>query len=159
MPFPTPRPPNPLLRVGRSHSGFGIFATGPIPTGRFLMEYWGELVPTEDANKVGGRYLFDLENGKTILGGTRKNTARYINHACVPNAEVRIAKNRVFIHAIKPIKTGEELSYDYGTEYFEAFIGEKHCRCKRCVKRREAKRTTKKAPITRTPRKGQESEG
>lgn len=145
----SPRPPHPSLRVGRSATGFGVFTTADIPAGRFLMEYWGELVPTERANTIGGRYLFDLENGNTILGGTRKNTARYINHACVPNAEVRITKNRVFIHSIKPIRAGQEVSYDYGTEYFEAFIGKDHCRCAACEKRRSRSKTmirTKKKP-------------
>ncbi len=151
MPHPTPRPPHPGLRVGRSASGFGIFATEDIPSGRFLMEYWGELVPTPKADTVGGRYLFDLENGKTILGGTRKNTARYINHACAPNAEVRIAKDRVFIHAIKPIKAGEEIAYDYGTEYFEEYIGKAHCRCRACVRRRARSAAKPAARRKKTP--------
>lgn len=135
--YPFPRPPVFALRVGKSPAGFGIYAEEDIPAHRFLMEYWGKLVPSKVADTVGGRYLFDLENGKTILGGTRKNIARYINHACYPNAEVRIKKNRIFIYSTKRIKTGDQIGYDYGKEYFNYYIKPKGCLCKTCIKRRE----------------------
>lgn len=137
MPYPSPRPPLFPLRVGRSATGFGLFATEDIPARRFLIEYWGKLVPSEVADKVGGRYLFDLENGKAILGATRKNTARYINHACKPNAEVRIVKDRIYIFSTKRIKAGEEVTYDYGKDYFDTFIKPFGCLCLTCVKRRK----------------------
>ena len=137
MPHPLPRPPIFPLRLGRSVTGFGIFAVEDIPAKRFIIEYWGKLVPSEVANAIGGRYLFDLENGKTILGSTRKNIARYVNHACRPNAEVRIAKNRVYIYSTKRIKAGEQVTYDYGKEYFDTFITAEKCLCRTCVKRRK----------------------
>ncbi len=139
MRYPVPRPPTYAFRVGRSSSGFGIFVLEEIPARRFIIEYWGKLVRSEIADTVGGRYLFDLENGFTVLGGTRKNIARYINHACRPNAEVRFEKNRIFIYSTKRIKAGEEITYDYGKEYFNMFIKPHGCRCKTCVKRREKK--------------------
>jgi SET domain-containing protein len=137
MPYPFPRPPIHELRVGRSATGFGIFAVHDIPARSFITEYWGKLVPDEVANKVGGRYLFELENGKTILGSTRKNTARYVNHSCRPNAEVRIPGDRVFIYSTKRIKAGEEINYDYGKEYFEAFIKPYGCACQKCAKKKK----------------------
>lgn len=136
MLYPSPRPPRFPLRVGRSASGFGIFAVEEIPAHRFVIEYWGKLVRSEKADEIGGRYLFDLENGKTILGGTRKNIARYANHACRPNAEVRISKNRVYLYSTKRIKAGDEVTYDYGKEYFDEFITKRNCRCRTCVKHR-----------------------
>jgi len=56
----------------------------------------------------------------TIDGSVRKNIARYINHACKPNAEsdVSARKRKVVIRAIKNIEPGEEINYDYGTDYF-----------------------------------------
>ncbi len=134
MAYPTPRPPVFPLRVGKSTSGFGIFAVEDIPAKRFIIEYWGKLVPSEVADTVGGRYLFDLENGKTILGSTRKNIARYINHACRPNAETRGSGNRIYIFSTKRIKAGEEITYNYGKEYFTAFIKPHGCRCRTCMK-------------------------
>ncbi|MFA5935311.1 MAG: SET domain-containing protein-lysine N-methyltransferase [Patescibacteria group bacterium] len=140
MPYPSPRPSTFSLHVGRSATGFGIFADEDIPKGRFIIDYWGKLVPSEVADGIGGRYLFDLENGKTILGGTRKNIARYVNHACRPNAEVRISKNHVYIYSTKRIKAGEEVTYDYGKEYFDEFIKAHRCLCRTCVKKRKYKR-------------------
>lgn len=133
MHYPIPRPPRYELRIGRGSSGFGIFAVEEIPKHRFIIEYWGKLVRSDIADKVAGRYLFDLENGKTVLGGTRKNIARYINHACRPNAEVRFVKNRIYIYSSKRIKVGEEITYDYGKEYFDTFIKPRGCHCKRCM--------------------------
>jgi SET domain-containing protein len=135
MPYPIPRPQIVPLRVGRSQSGLGIFAVEDIPKNTFLIEYWGKLVSSDVADRVGGRYLFDLENGKAVLGGTRKNIARYINHACRPNAEVRFSKNRIYIYSTKRIKAGEEITYDYGKEYFNEYIKPHGCRCASCVKK------------------------
>ena len=44
------------------------------------------------------------------------NAARWINHACNPNCESDIDEehHRVFIKALRKIKPGEELFYDYG---------------------------------------------
>lgn len=134
MQYPSPRPPIYQLRVGKSRAGFGLFAQEDIPSRAFLIEYWGEVVPTEKADEIGGRYLFDLENGKTILGGTRKNIARYANHGCKPNAEVRVQKDRVYIYSIKKIKAGDEVTWDYGKEYFDWFIKPYGCVCKGCEK-------------------------
>lgn len=136
MRYPVPRPPLFALRVGKGSSGFGIFAKEEIPKGRFIIEYWGKLVSSKVADTVGGHYLFDLENGKAVLGATRKNIARYINHACRPNAEVRISQNRIFIYSIKRIKAGEEIAYDYGKDYFNFYIKPHGCRCKSCLKKK-----------------------
>lgn len=135
--YPFPRPPRFSLRVRRSAAGLGLFAEEDIPSRSFLIEYWGKLVSSEAANRIGGKYLFDLENGKAILGALRKNTARYANHSCKPNAEVRISKNRVFIYSTKPIKAGEEIGYDYGKEYVDAYIKPHGCLCRSCLKKKD----------------------
>lgn len=137
MPNPFPRPTAFLLHVRRSAAGFGLFAAEDIPPKRFIIEYWGKLVPDEIANKVAGRYLFDLGNGKTILGATRKNIARYVNHACRPNSEARGYGNRILIYSKKPIKAGEEITYNYGKEYVDAYIKPHGCLCKTCQRKRE----------------------
>lgn len=137
MPYPFPRPPVFSLRVRKSATGLGLFVVDEIPARRFIIEYWGKLVATEVADRVGGKYLFDLENGKTVLGGTRKNIARYVNHACRPNAEVRFVKNRIYIYSTKRIKAGDEVTIDYGKEYHDTYIKPKGCLCKGCVKKRQ----------------------
>lgn len=134
MPHPKPRPPQFRLKVRRSRTGLGLYALEDIPRHRFVIEYVGRLVPDVVADRIGGKYLFDLENGKHILGGERKNIARYANHACKPNSEVRVSKSRVYIWTTKRIRAGEEINYDYGKEYFDEYIKPYGCRCQSCNK-------------------------
>ena len=142
MKYAFPRPPQFAVRVRKSVAGLGLFAEEEIPKGRFIIEYWGDLMTDEDAQYVGGKYLFELENGKTIDGKKRENIARYANHSCKPNAEVRIVGNRVFIFSTKRIKAKDEIVYDYGEEYFDYYIKPHGCRCKAC--------TDKKIPAKKT---------
>ncbi len=139
MKFPSPRPPQFLLRVRKSSSGLGLFAEEEIPKGRFVIEYHGTLMSDEKAQKIGGRYLFELENGNTIVGTMRSNTARYANHSCKGNTEVRIKGNRVFLFSTKKITSGDEITFDYGQEYHDVYIKPNGCRCSPCAKKRTAK--------------------
>lgn len=68
-----------------------------------------------------------------IDGNIPANTARFINHSCAPNCEIDIRDRRVYIFALRTIKPGEELSYDYGQEYFEMHLAAR-CRCAKCFK-------------------------
>lgn len=128
------------LLVKKSTAGLGLFAGDPIKRGTRVIEYFGEMIPTEEADKRGGRYLFDIDKNWTIDGKERANIARYINHSCVPNcyAEVDLDRKKVFIFAKRNIKEGEELSYNYGKSYWRDIIGgEKKCRCEKCKKSRK----------------------
>lgn len=120
---------DPRLVVKRSHSGLGMFAKEPIKKGSFIIEYVGKRIPTKVADTLPGRYFFEIDSTWTIDGSTRTNTARYINHSCDPNCEAEIDEHdRILISAIKNIAKDEELSFDYGEEYFEEFLKE-DCRC------------------------------
>lgn len=125
----TPRKSPFNLSVKRSSAGLGIFTNVAIPKRRFIIEYWGELMTDEESSYIGGKYLFELGNGKTVNGATRKNIARYINHSCNPNCEIEIVGNKIFVYSLRSIQPGEELTYDYGEEYFDMFIKPHGCRC------------------------------
>jgi uncharacterized protein len=133
--LPYPRPPFAGIALRRGLSGFGIFATQPIKKGTFVLEYWGPILNDEHMQKKGGKYLFELGKNKTIDGSSRKNTARYMNHACKPNCEVTIRGGRIYIYAIKHIKPGDELTYDYGDEYVREYIKPYGCRCATCKRK------------------------
>lgn len=135
--YPYPRPPHPAIRVRRGLAGLGIFATAPIKKGSFIIEYWGPILNDVQMQKKGGKYLFELAKNKTIDGSSRKNVARYINHACRPNCEVSIKKGRIFINAVKNIRAGDELTYDYGKEYVDEFIKPYGCRCGTCAQKKK----------------------
>ncbi len=99
-----------------------------------MAEYIGERISEDEANRRGGKYLFEINTRWTIDGKDRKNLARYINHSCTPNCypEVDERARRVFIYAKKKILPGEELTYDYGTTYCKEYIYPLGCRCENC---------------------------
>ncbi len=136
MPHPFPRPTKYKLLVKKSAAGLGLYADEAIPKGKFLIEYCGKIISKKEADKLSGRYLFQIAPDKFIEGSTRKNTARYINHSCRGNCEAIGPAGRVYIFTKKNIKAGEELTYNYGKEYFDEFIKQYGCRCTKCVKKK-----------------------
>lgn len=129
MAYRYPRRSKYRLRVKRSKAGLGLFSDSEIKRGDFVVEYFGPVLNDDEADSRGGKYLFALDDELTIDGTARDNIARYINHSCEPNCLPEIVGKRVFIHATRLIKPGEELTYDYGDEYFEDFIEPHGCRC------------------------------
>jgi len=137
------------VRIGRSSSGLGLFATAPFRKGEFIAQYWGRKLTEAQADAVNNKYLFELNGKWTIDGATRRNTARYINHACRPNGKIDIAKGMIVIRAKRTIQPGEEITYHYGRNYFIAFIKPHGCRCAHCKQARKARR----APRRRSKRR------
>jgi hypothetical protein len=140
---------NKPYRVGRSRTGLGLFATQPIKKGTKIVRYFGPLLDSKKKkdDAIENKYLFELNNRWTIDGSVRENVARYINHACRPNAEsdVKPRKRKVFIRAIKNIEPGQEINYDYGTDYFKAYLKPIGCKCAACEKKRKKKRAEARA--------------
>ncbi len=121
--------------VQKGSSGLGLFATRAYKRGDRIIEYTGEVISEEEANRRGGKYLFELNDSWTIDGKGRENLARYINHSCVPNAypELTYNEKRVFIFAKRKIAIGEEITYNYGKDYFNRVIKPLGCRCPKCT--------------------------
>ena len=109
--------------------GNGMFAVAPLRKGERLIEYKGQRrthqeVDEGDTGDVesGHTFLFTLNDEYVIDANHGGNSARWINHSCKPNCEAVLEeadgddrrKDRVFIEAIRAIKPGEELTYDYG---------------------------------------------
>ena len=136
------------LDVKRSSAGLGLFAGEPIKKGAKVIEYIGEKITADEANRRGGKYLFEINSKWTIDGTNRKNIARYVNHACgsAANCEAEVKNGRIFILAKKNIATGEELTYDYGEEYFDEHIKPFGCRCAKHAGKGSVKEATK-APL------------
>jgi SET domain-containing protein len=125
----TPRKPQFKLAVRKGISGLGLFALEDIPRGRFIIEYFGPLIDDDEADRRGGRYIFDLGNGWNIDGSVRANIARYANFSCKPNAEAWQEGRRITLWSRRRIKAGEEIFFDYGDDYTEWFIKRHGCRC------------------------------
>jgi hypothetical protein len=152
-------PTNKPYRVGRSPTGLGLFATKPIRKGTKIIRYFGPLLDSKKKkdDAIENKYLFELNNRWTIDGSVRENVARYINHACKPNAEsdVKPRKRKVFIRAIKNIEPGDEINYDYGTDYFKAYLKPIGCKCVACEKKRKKKRAEARAEKLRLKAKAE----
>jgi hypothetical protein len=101
----------------------------------------------EKDDAIENKYLFQINGRWTIDGSVRKNIARYINHSCRPNAEsdVSARKRTVHIRAIKNIAPGEEINYDYGTEYFKEYLKPIGCKCDSCERKRAKQRAEARA--------------
>ncbi len=130
-------------RVGRSRSGLGLFATAPIEKGAFIVEYSGRRISNAEAERLekrGSRYMYEINSRWTVDGSSRRNIARYANHSCRPNAESDVVKGTVILRAIKKIKPEEEITYDYGEEYFEIFLKPVGCKCVKCREKRRKRR-------------------
>jgi uncharacterized protein len=140
------------FRVGRSRTGLGLFATEPIKKRAFIVQYSGRKLTTEQADILearGNRYLYEINSRWTIDGTTRRNLGRYANHSCRPNAESHSIGHTVIIRAIKTIKPGDEITYDYGKDYYRNVITPSGCRCDKCRERRAEARAKLRARAKR----------
>jgi uncharacterized protein len=133
--------------IRRTATGLGYFALEPIPKGKRIAEYTGPYLLNEEVDQRRGKYFFGVNSRWSIDGSPRSNIARYINHSCRPNAEALISGRRVWIWSKRNIKPGEEVTYDYGEEYFEDIIKPMGCKCEKCAAKagRGKKRTRGRA--------------
>jgi len=122
------------FKVFKSSAGLGLKTLRDWKKGQTIIEYLGEKITSDEADRRGGRYLFELNDKYTIDGTGRDNLARYINHSCRPNAEAELnaAETRVFMKAKRNIKAGEEITYNYGKTYFDEYIKPYGCLCSHC---------------------------
>ena len=136
-----------IVRKSKIH-GTGVFARTDIPEGTRVIEYVGDRITKAESDRryeiawersqhgnddKGVVYIFTLNKRHDIDGSVRWNTAKYINHSCDFNCETDVIKGRIWIIAMRDIKKGEEVSYNYGYDY-DAY--EDHpCRCgsPRCI--------------------------
>jgi uncharacterized protein len=102
--------------------GKGVFALQDIPEGETIIEYVGDIITWKQAQKApphnpaepNHTFYFHIDNKHVIDATHNGNAARWINHSCKPNCEADERKGRIFIKALRNIKAGEELNYDYG---------------------------------------------
>ena len=136
------------VRVGRSATGLGLFATKPIARNGYIVTYRGKRIPTRKAHererRFGAKYMFEINRQWTIDGSSRRNLGRYVNHSCRPNAEALLRKGHIVFVALCAIAPGEEITLDYGEEYFDLFLKAAGCRCAAClakaIRRRHARK-------------------
>ena len=117
----------------------GLYANQNIKKGTKIIEYKGKIISVKQS-EVSSKfdngkaiYLFNINKKYDLDGDFKFNTARLINHSCDPNCEVFGRGLKIWVYAIKNIKKGDELSYDYGFSYDEDYkqfpckCGSKNC--------------------------------
>ena len=120
-----PPPPHrgPRLQTRRSGvHGKGVFALCDLRAGERLIEYVGEIITWEEAlnrhphdpTNPNHTFYFHVNEDRVIDALYGGNSSRWINHSCGPNCEADEENDRIFIKALRNIKAGEELNYDYG---------------------------------------------
>lgn len=122
-----------VVRPSPIHS-VGVYTSKPIRKGARVVEYDGERITAEEADRrydgVSRTYLYGLDDGKTVIDG--HGLGAYLNHSCDPNCEVDEIKGRVWLFALRDIAAGEELTYDYnlydGEEDAPCLCGAPRCR-------------------------------
>ncbi len=122
---------NEFLEVRQSTiHGTGGYARKDIPAGTMIVEYVGERISKEESNRrceAENEYIFTIDDTHDLDGKVSWNPARFINHSCAPNCEAEWDESRIFINALRDIKQGEELffNYNYDLEDYK----EHPCRC------------------------------
>ena len=126
--------------------GKGVFALAPIRAGKKIIEYTGEVISWKEAlrrhphdpEQPNHTFYFHIDDKHVIDANVGGNAARWINHACDTNCEADEVDGRVFIKALRKLREGDELFYDYGLTIDEPYTKklkrEYVCRCgaKRC---------------------------
>jgi SET domain-containing protein len=119
--MPTPKRKS-RRRITVRHSdihGRGVFANTLIRKGDRIIEYKGKRIKEKVADEKYGddegthTFLFLLDNQIVIDANYQGNSARWINHSCDPNCDANEENGRMYIDALRDIKPGEELTYDY----------------------------------------------
>lgn len=142
-------PPLPIswvARRGRSRiHGRGVYARVAIPAGYVVVEYRGErITKAESARRENARrerlrrggdgstYVFRLNQRHDLDGRRHGNISRFINHSCAPNCRAHKERGRIWIIAIRDIKRGEEITFDYGFPFRKSALHPCHCGCAQC---------------------------
>ena len=117
-----------LYKIKKSNiDNRGLYASKNIKAGTTIIHYKGKLITKKETEKnpkydnEKAIYLFNVNSRYDLDGDFEFNTARLINHSCNPNCEVAGKGLKLWIFALKNIKKGEELSYDYGFSYDENY--------------------------------------
>jgi SET domain-containing protein len=139
---PLPQPEGwEYIRIAKSGvHGRGVFAARDLPKGTCVMEYIGERLTKKEGNRrtdaqwaKGRVYTFELSRRVDLDGSVPENLARLANFSCDPNCESENEGGRhIWIKALRDIKAGEEITYDYNFPLVEpppvCKCGAKTCR-------------------------------
>jgi SET domain-containing protein len=110
--------------------GLGGFAKAGIAIGTRIIEYVGERISKRESLRRcegNNEFIFALNDEEDLDGNVVRNPARFLNHSCAPNCEAELQDDRIWIVAARDIRTGEEITFNYGYDLVD--YREYPCRC------------------------------
>jgi uncharacterized protein len=119
------------VKVAKSKiHGNGCYAATNIDAKRKIGSLAGKIISKKEGRLKVKNYpsisLVELWNGKSLDASEINNELRYINHSCQPNTYMRTFNNHVEFYTLRKIKTGEELTCNYGLTHHD---GNRMCTC------------------------------
>jgi hypothetical protein len=112
------------VRIAKSAHGLGLFAATNVPAGATILYLRGEVLGLDEVLASGIDESYPLQIGPTTYLDL-DTRSRVVNHSCAPNAGLR--SDRILI-ALRDIREGEEILYDYSTTMSER-RWTMHCGC------------------------------
>jgi uncharacterized protein len=117
------------VKPSRIH-GQGVFARKAIKARRKIGELAGELIPLREARRRASTLqsiaIVEFDDDMALDASVNPNELRYVNHSCAPNTFMRRYGHRVEFYSLRAIRTGEELTCNYGETHHEGTLP---CRC------------------------------
>jgi SET domain-containing protein len=122
-----------VIRSSSIHAA-GCYTTKAIKKGTRVCEYDGPRFSKEEADeRYADRfitYLFSCGDTGEVIDGF--GSAMFINHCCDPNCETEEVQGRIFVSAVRDIKAGEELTYEYHLYDSDDAEGDCYCGAAKC---------------------------
>ena len=132
----------PVIVRGSPIHGFGLFAARAIAGGETLCEYQGRRISKEESRRLAEAaesgapvYTVSLDETHDLDGDLPDNPAKYANHGCEANAELVLTDGRLHLMALRDIRDGEEILFDYGFSLADSVSHPCRCGTPGCVGR------------------------
>ena len=115
------------IYLAESVHGKGVFTVQDMSKGECIVKFKGEILSKRDEDRP-DHYL---QIGLSKFLGPSGEIDDFVNHSCDPNSGL---KNNTKLYAIKNIKSGEEITFDYSTATSQdtwkmiCLCGSKQCR-------------------------------
>jgi SET domain-containing protein len=116
--------------------GTGGFARVDISSGTRVIEYVGEIISKQESLarcERSNEYIFAIDEERDLDGNVEWNPARFLNHSCEPNCEARFIDGRIWLVAIRDLRAGEELTFNYSYDLTDYREHPCHCGANKCV--------------------------
>ncbi len=126
------------LVLRQTKKGKGVFAGRDFTKGEEILEFHGKLIALSELPKP---YNMDddhyVQIDPNLYMGPSGGLDDFFNHSCEPNSWLKITGKKAILVAMKNIKNGEEIAFDYSlTMNEESSWYELRCNCgsKNCRK-------------------------